>query len=96
VAAVAEDQKETEVVDILEATPNQEVVFPEEVEVHLAEVEVLQVEVVSKAVVFQEENQALVEIAIVETVNQAEAVVEIAEEVVNKLFAELIRLKNGN
>jgi hypothetical protein len=54
------------------------------------------VEVVSKAVVFQEENQALVEIAIVETVNQAEAVVEIAEEVVNKLFAELIRLKNGN
>jgi hypothetical protein len=83
--AVEEDPKETEVVDVLAANPNQEVVFLEEVEAHQVAEEVLLVEVVSKAVVFQAENQALVEIAIVEIVNQVEAVVEIAEEVGNKI-----------
>ena len=79
-----EDQKETEVVDVLVVNPNQEVVFLEEVEAHQVAEGVLLVEVVLKAVVFQAENRALVT-GIVEIENQAEAVVEIAEEVENKI-----------
>jgi hypothetical protein len=72
VAAVAEDPKETEVVDVLVVNPNQGVVFLEEVEAHQVAEEVLLV-VVSKAVVFQAENQALEVTEIVEIANQQEA-----------------------
>jgi hypothetical protein len=53
------------------------------------------VEVDSKAVVFQEVNQALVEIEIVEIANHQVAVAT-EEEVGNKLKEELIKIKNGN
>lgn len=96
------DPKGTEVVDDLGEILNQEVVFQEETEVllveeeaHQAEEEVLLVEVDSKVVVFQEVNQALVEIEIVEIANHQVAVAT-EEEVGNKLKEELIKIKNGN
>ena len=96
------DPKGTEVVDDLGEILNQVVVFQVETEVllveeeaHQAEEEVLPVEVGSKAVVFQEVNQALVEIEIVEIANHQVAVAT-EEEVGNKLKEELIKIKNGN
>ena len=52
-------------------------------------------EILNQEVVFQEVNQALVEIEIVEIANHQVAVAT-EEEVGNKLKEELIKIKNGN
>jgi hypothetical protein len=101
--AVVEDPKETEVVDVLEETQNQEVDSQVEAEAHQVEEEahqaveeVILAAVDSKAVVFLEANQVSVETVIAEIANQAAMAEETDAEVENKLNAELIRLKNGN